>query len=220
MEPWTQEWIFLLRILLAILLGFLIGLERKMRCKEAGIRTHAIVAGGACLIMIVSKYGFFDVGEYDASRVAAQIVSGIGFIGAGMILYKRQAVSGLTTAAGIWTTAGIGMAAGSGLYILAAGATVIIVAVQCLLHLPWRVFRARQYHSFRIRYVYTGEETERIKELFGVKTFLKLNVERSGEETMCTALLSTDRAFGEDRVSGILGEYDFIRSVEVAEDNI
>ena len=105
----------LLNILLAVLLGFAIGYERKLRYKEAGIRTHTIVCVGSALIMVVSKYGFSDIQEYDASRVAAQIVSGIGFLGAGIIIYRKHEIHGLTTAAGVWATAGVGMAAGAGI---------------------------------------------------------------------------------------------------------
>ncbi len=118
----TDELIWLARIAYAVALGFAIGFERKLRFKEAGIRTHTIVCAGSALIMVVSKYAFSDIAEYDASRVAAQIVSGIGFLGAGMIIYRKQVVHGLTTAAGVWATAGVGMAAGGGLYIVAAGA--------------------------------------------------------------------------------------------------
>ena len=97
----TDELIWLARIAYAVALGFAIGLERKLRFKEAGIRTHTIVCAGSALIMVVSKYAFSDIAEYDASRVAAQIVSGIGFLGAGMIIYRKQVVHGLTTAAGV-----------------------------------------------------------------------------------------------------------------------
>ena len=108
---YEQELIYLLRLVISAVLGFAIGFERKARYKEAGVRTHTIVTVGSCIIMLVSKYGFEGA---DSARVAAQIVSGIGFIGAGMIVYKRQAIQGLTTAAGIWTTAGVGMAVGAG----------------------------------------------------------------------------------------------------------
>lgn len=130
---------FLLRLIVAGVCGSLIGYERKNRLKEAGVRTHMIVALGAALIMIVSKYGFADVVRLkgyglDPSRVAAQIVSGIGFLGAGMIFVRRQAVSGLTTAAGVWTTAGIGMAIGAKLYFVGIAATVLVLLVQIGLH--------------------------------------------------------------------------------------
>lgn len=129
---WQAELLF--RIVLACLLGCLIGCERRSRDKNAGMRTHAIVAMGAALIMIVSKYGFRDIPDYDASRVAAQIVSGVGFLGAGIIFVRNNSVSGLTTAAGIWTTAGVGMAAGAGTYFMAVSAAALIVATQIALH--------------------------------------------------------------------------------------
>ena len=112
---------------LALVLSSLIGLERELRQKSAGPRTHTLVGVGAALFMPVSKYGFFDVLSdevlLDPSRVAAQIVSGIGFIGGGLIFVRRDVVSGLTTAASIWLTAAIGMAAGGGLALLAVAAT-------------------------------------------------------------------------------------------------
>lgn len=124
----------LLRVFIACLLGGAIGYERKNRNKCAGIRTHAIVALGASLIMIVSKYGFTDIPSYDAARVAAQVVSGIGFLGAGIIFIRNNSVSGLTTAAGIWTTAGVGLAMGSGLYIIGIVVTFFVIIVQVVLH--------------------------------------------------------------------------------------
>ena len=111
------------RLVLAGVLGGLIGAEREYRAKVAGTRTHLLVALGAALIMLVSKHGFGGVG--DPGRVAAQIVSGIGFIGAGAIMVNKHAVHGLTTAAGIWVAAGIGMASASGLYVLAVAATLL-----------------------------------------------------------------------------------------------
>jgi hypothetical protein len=125
---------FLIKMILATSMGAIIGFERKSRNKEAGIRTHAIVALASALMIIVSKYGFFDVDEYDAARVAAQVVSGIGFLGAGLIFIKNNAVNGLTTAAGVWATAGIGLAMGAGLYAVAIFGTLLIVIVQILMH--------------------------------------------------------------------------------------
>lgn len=124
-----EEFKYLASVLVAVVLGFVIGYERKLRYKEAGIRTHTIVCVGSALIMVISKYGFGDSAEADAARVAAQIVSGVGFLGAGIIVYRKQEIHGLTTAAGVWATAGVGMASGAELYIVAAGATVIIVSV-------------------------------------------------------------------------------------------
>ncbi|MSS64198.1 MgtC/SapB family protein [Velocimicrobium porci] len=128
------EGILCLRILAACICGCVVGYERTNRYKEAGIRTHAIVALGAAMIMIISKYGFSDVNSYDAARVAAQIVSGVGFLGAGIIFVRNQSISGLTTAAGIWATSGIGMAIGAGLYIIGVVSTVLILLVQVVMH--------------------------------------------------------------------------------------
>jgi putative Mg2+ transporter-C (MgtC) family protein len=117
------------RLGLALALSAAIGLERELSQKAAGLRTYTLVGLGSALFMIVSKYGFFDVLEentvvLDPSRVAAQIVSGIGFIGAGLIFVRRDSVRGLTTAAGIWLTAAIGAACGASLTLLAIATTV------------------------------------------------------------------------------------------------
>jgi putative Mg2+ transporter-C (MgtC) family protein len=126
----TQE--FVLRIFIAALLGGAIGLEREYRAKEAGLRTHFLVGMGAALFMLMSMYGYGDVVgkpgyRVDPSRVAAQVVSGIGFIGAGTIIFQRHIVRGLTTAAGLWVTAAIGLTCGSGMYMLATAATVLVL---------------------------------------------------------------------------------------------
>ena len=131
-----MEYELILRIFIAALLGGLIGLEREYRAKEAGFRTHFLVALGSALFMVVSAYGFCDVqmdgmtSRWDVSRVASQVVSGIGFIGAGTIIFRKQEnmVSGLTTAAGLWVTAAIGLACGGGMYVLATGCTFLVLA--------------------------------------------------------------------------------------------
>lgn len=123
-------WDFVLRLFVAGLLGTVIGLDREYRAKEAGYRTHFLVSLGSALIMIVSQYGFQDIIQensvsLDPSRVAAQVVSGIGFLGAGTIIIQKQFVRGLTTAAGIWATAGIGLAVGAGMYGVGLAATLL-----------------------------------------------------------------------------------------------
>lgn len=125
---------YLLRIFIAMILGMLIGNERKNRNKAAGMRTHAMVALGAALMMVVSKYGFTDSVQGDGARLAAQVVSGVGFLGAGMIFVKNKSVSGLTTAAGVWTTAGIGMTVGAGMYWVGMLSAVLIVIMQNISH--------------------------------------------------------------------------------------
>ena len=111
---------FILRILAAAGMGAVIGLERELRSKEAGIRTHFLVALGSALFMIISAYGFegAQAGRFDVARVAAQVVTGIGFLGAGVIIFQKNSVHGLTTAAGLWVTAAIGLGCGGGMYVL------------------------------------------------------------------------------------------------------
>ena len=110
------EWI--LRILASIFFATVIGYERHRSYKEAGVRTHVLVALSTCLLMIISKYGFADTEKVDASRIAAGVVSGISFLGAGIIFERRGKIEGLTTAAGVFATGAIGMCFGAGMYLL------------------------------------------------------------------------------------------------------
>lgn len=135
--PSQFEFILVTRLLISVIIGVLIGLERTNRYKEAGIRTHAIVALGSCLLMILSKYGFQDTLDADHSRIAAQVVTGIGFLGAGMILVRKNTVSGLTTAAGIWTTSAVGMTIGAGMYFIGISTAFLIIIVQIVFHTKW-----------------------------------------------------------------------------------
>src|ERR1700691_3232780 len=133
-----QGWRQAGELALALVLSASIGLEREIRQKNAGLRTHTLVGVGAALFMLISKYGFTDVLEpglvvLDPSRMAAQIVSGVGFLGAGLIFVRRDSVRGLTTAASVWITAAVGSAAGAGLLVLAALATGMYMAVTLII---------------------------------------------------------------------------------------
>lgn len=209
-----EELEYLASVLLAVVLGFAIGYERKLRYKEAGIRTHTIVCAGSALIMVVSRYGFGDSVDADASRVAAQIVSGIGFLGAGIIVYRKHEIHGLTTAAGVWATSGVGMAAGAGMYLFAAGATVILIAVQCLMHVRCRFFQTKKYYQIKICFINGGEECGKIKELFRTDRFNRLVIERKGGETLYHATLNTDEEYSSARLQEIMAENPFIKSLE------
>ena len=125
---------YFIRILLAGVCGAAIGFERRKRFKDAGIRTHLILSIGCAVIMIVSKYAFKDTLDYDSARVASNIITGVGFLGAGVIFVKSGSVRGLTTAAGIWTTAAIGMAIGAGFYLLGIGVSILLILIQILLY--------------------------------------------------------------------------------------
>ena len=127
------NWVLITRLVVAGLFGGLIGLERELRAKEAGVRTHFIVALGSALFMIISQFAF-EGKQHDAARVAAQVVSGIGFIGAGVIIFQQNAVRGITTAAGLWVAAAIGMACGDGMYVVALSATLLTIFVMEMMH--------------------------------------------------------------------------------------
>ena len=145
----TMIWDFVWRLVLAALFGTIIGLDREYREKEAGFRTHFLVSLGRALMMIVSQYGFSEILTHDGvsldpSRIAAQVVSGIGFIGAGTIIFNHQIVRGLTTAASLWATAGIGLTAGAGMSWLALAATILTLVALEGLSLVFRSLGSRR----------------------------------------------------------------------------
>lgn len=145
----TMIWDFVWRLVLAALFGTIIGLDREYREKEAGFRTHFLVSLGSALMMIVSQYGFSEILTHDGvsldpSRIAAQVVSGIGFIGAGTIIFNHQIVRGLTTAASLWATAGIGLTAGAGMSWLALAATILALVALEGLSLVFRSLGSRR----------------------------------------------------------------------------
>ena len=130
-----MTWEYILRIVIAAILGGAIGLEREYRAKGAGFRTHFLVALGSALLMVLSQYGFMDLLKehsdlsirLDPARIAAQVVTGIGFIGAGTIIFQKHVIKGLTTAAGIWVVGAIGMTCGAGMYILSIATTILVL---------------------------------------------------------------------------------------------
>lgn len=128
------DWDLIFRLVAAGLLGGAIGFEREFRAKEAGVRTHFIVALGSALFMIISQFAF-EGRQHDAARVAAQVVSGIGFIGAGVIIFQRNVVRGVTTAAGLWVAAAIGLACGSRMYAVAVAAAALTVLCLEMMHM-------------------------------------------------------------------------------------
>ena len=142
-------WDFVWRLVLAALFGTIIGLDREYREKEAGFRTHFLVSLGSALMMIGSQYGLSEILTHDGvsldpSRIAAQVVCGIGFIGAGTIIFNHQIVRGLTTAASLWATAGIGLTAGAGMSWLALAATILTLVALEGLSLVFRSLGSRR----------------------------------------------------------------------------
>lgn len=181
---------FVLRLFIAGILGSIIGLDREYRAKEAGYRTHFLVSLGSALLMIVSQHGFGGILDtpnvnLDPSRIASQVVTGIGFIGAGTIILHKQTVRGLTTAAGIWATSAIGLAVGAGMYELGISATILtLIGLEVLGFL----FKSVGMKSSVVEFSTTDKETlNRLSKTFHSKDFLivsyQMNERQTGDTT-------------------------------------
>lgn len=184
---------FILRLFVAALLGSVIGLDREYRAKEAGYRTHFLVSLGSALMMIISQYGFTEVISghldqirYDPGRVAAQVVTGIGFIGAGAIILQRQIVRGLTTAAGLWATSGIGLAIGAGMYVLGISAMILtLIGLEALTF----VFKNVSMKSSVVEFITAKKETlNKLAKLFNSKDYVVVSYQLE-EKTSATGIV-------------------------------
>ena len=208
---------FVLRILVAGMLGGVIGLEREMRAKEAGFRTHFLVALGSALFMVVSQFGFADSINppgirLDPSRIAAQVVSGIGFIGAGTIIFQKHGVRGLTTAAGLWVTSAIGLGCGAGLYVVAAATTLLVLI--SLEAFNWFLHRFGARH---LSIVFSSPTTEAVKGVMEMLRKKDVDIETynmqekrtsNGDVYVVTIDLRVRRNKYEKRIIDFLGEFE------------
>jgi putative Mg2+ transporter-C (MgtC) family protein len=216
-------WTFFLRLMVATAMGAAIGLEREYHAKEAGLRTHLLVALGSCLFMILSAYAFDaflskDHVSFDPSRIASQVVTGIGFIGAGTIILQKQAVRGLTTAAGLWVTAAIGLACGVGMYGIAAITTVIVLASLGLINvfLPYVSQRERRITFLVEDYAVITEVLESLRK----EKIIVLNYEmhKDAEENNGKMLVSLEvRMQRYDNVKGITSILRNFEKVEIVQ---
>ncbi len=209
-----QNMEFVIRILVSCMCGFVLGVERSRRFKEAGVRTHMIVCVGAALIMIVSKYGFEDLSKEiyngtraaDPARLAAQVVSGVGFLGAGMIFKNGGSVTGLTTAAGIWAAAGIGLAVGAGMYMLGILVTIAIASIQMLMHIVTVGADAYKHCNIDILVESLFNFDEKFRDLmkqYGA-TLVEFRITREVNGIRYNATLKTKKAITSDDVSAVL----------------
>lgn len=178
---------YLLRMVIAAVCGGIIGFERSRRRKEAGLRTHIIVAVGAALLMIVSKYGFMDILDtpgmrVDASRIAANVITGISFLGAGMIFVRDVSIRGLTTAAGIWSMAGIGLAIGAGMYFVGVFATMLILLIQIFTHGQLKKLDGPIYETFSITYENMPDGLEQLKQQLKDRNILIHHIQMEKKE--------------------------------------
>ncbi len=215
---------YFLALITATVCGAAIGVERTLRQKEAGIRTHIIVAMGSALIMIVSKYGFFDIVNLqgiegninlDGARLAAQVVTGISFLGAGIIVYKGT-VKGLTTAAGVWTTAGIGLAAGAGMYGIAVYATLIILGVQIVIH---RILPVENTSTTAVsmKLVDDAESVEKITSIFKEEGYelISNSVEKKNEKLVCLFVIKSRSHINPEDISRLFTNNEYVLSVSI-----
>lgn len=214
---WTKDvWHFIVRMLIAIVCGLAIGVERKSRSKEAGIRTHAIVCLASCLFMILSKYLaaplFSDITgnnfDGDATRIASQVVTGIGFLGAGIIMYRRDVMHGLTTAAGVWATAAIGMAIGSGFIVTGVCATAMILLLQFIFHLPIKAFTTRHIAIIRMQiWVENDDILPQIMEKIGAKKVSSYKAKQVGESLIATVEVPTTEELDPNKFNSLIREF-------------
>ncbi len=213
---------YIIRMLVASICGGIIGLERSRRQKDAGIRTHMIVALGAAMIIIVSKYGFFDILQYeglraDASRIASNVVTGVGFLGAGVIFVKDISIKGLTTAAGIWSTAGVGLAIGAGMYPLGIAASLIMVVSQLFLH---RYF-SKLENTANEFVVYVTDTKDSVKNLKAKLTeknihIEKCNITRNQDSTLRLDItVKKSRTISMDEIMLLIEQDESIISVDI-----
>ena len=214
---WNKDvWHFIVRMLVSIVCGFAIGLERKSRSKEAGIRTHAIVCLASCLFMILSKYLtaplFSDISgnsfDGDATRIAAQVVTGIGFLGAGIIMYRRDVMHGLTTAAGIWATSAIGMAIGGGFIVTGVCATAIILLLQLVFHLPIKAFTTRHIALIKMQiWVENDDVLNQILEKLGTNKVSSYKVKQAGESLIANVEVATMDSLDPIQFNALIREF-------------
>lgn len=214
---------YLARVIIGGILGIFMGIERSHRQKEAGIGTHFIVACAAALLTCISLWFKKDAGDMgDGARIAAQIVSGIGFLGAGMIFFRRESMRGLTTAAGIWATAAIGMCTATGMYLLAFGTTITIILFQTLNHSKLAKRDAR--HLLLVRLEYNDKINERMREFFGFHNFHRFKITSkgntaSGEKPVTVeAVIRTRKPCTVDVIAKFIRENPEIESIERLED--
>jgi putative Mg2+ transporter-C (MgtC) family protein len=215
----------LIRLVSAALLGSIIGLERERILWAAGIRTHMLVCVGSCLIMIVSQYGFANVLTeknviLDPSRIAAQVVSGIGFLGAGSILARGEIVKGLTTAASIWTVAAIGLAVGGGLYLAAGSSTIIILIILAGIKPLEEAYRSRNQScqlKIEVESGFLTPESLRATLNLRVSQVKRFIVENRGNQGSDELLVLLNKVSSQDiaSFSRRLNELDGVKSVTI-----
>ena len=189
LDATPQIWKILIRLVCAIIAGFLIGFESRSRWKDAGIKTQTILCFTACLLMIISKYGFYELSkfegiQYDASRVSSTIISGLCFIGAGMVFTKQNAIKGLTTAVSLCLTIAIGMCFGSGLIVTGITVTILELLLQKFLHNSKGLFTSKKLILVNAKFYCEDGYIDRFKEIFAIDHFVAFKITKEGEKVI------------------------------------
>lgn len=207
------EFILFYRMLLAAGCGLAVGYERKYHLKSAGVKTHVIVSLASALMMEVSKYGFSDLAAGDGSRVAAQVVSGISFLGAGIIIKRNQNVEGLTTAAGIWMMSGIGLAIGAGMYWIGCACTVLYILFNFCIR-----FLEKRHKTYQETYLLEIDSADAVRKIIrecGKGKVMENTVKKEGDSLFMVSLflVFADRKAQEDWELDVLSD-SHVRSFE------
>ena len=216
-------WILILRLVLSAIAGFAIGCERRYRLKDAGIKTHTIMCVTACLLMIISKYGFYELSKfegisYDTSRVASNIATGLCFIGSGMLLYKKDNIKGLTTAVGMCLTMAIGMSFGAGLIITGTFVTIFTIILQLILHLPFSFFKNKDAIIVRAQFIVNGNYIDHFKEKFNISKFIKFKTFVDNDDLIAEVeFIYTDKIHSEELIDMIKDEKEILMFEKIEE---
>lgn len=210
---WQTELIFLLRIAIGGLLGLAIGIERTRRQKEAGMGTHFTVGLASALFTCIG-YAFDEFG--DAARIAAQVVTGIGFLGAGIIFFRRESLHGLTTAAIIWCTAAIGMCCGTGMYILASVCALLVIIVQLILHT--KPFKKHGQRLLLVRFYNSDELQKTLQMFFGITQFHRYKITRVDSRLVVEAVIRPNQNYHAEKINNFIENNEEMISIERLED--
>ena len=210
---------YILRLAVATILGLLIGIERSAHAKQVGMRTHAIVALSSSLLMIISKYAFADSANFDSSRVAAGVIAGIGFLGAAIITYRRDALHGSTTAAGIFATAAIGLSIGSGMFVTGIVATLVLILIQYALRFNRYILRRSRKCLVKVQADLSKPEYfEEVKKEVSISKITKLRTEKKDGKTIGYIDAFSSEYLSENRILQIMNESEIIHSLELIEE--
>ena len=217
LNNFQMEWVY--QLLFAAFLGTIIGYERHYESKEAGIRTHTFVAMASALLVIVSKYGFLDTERFDSARIASSIISGIGFLGAGVIFVRKDVIHGLTTAAGIWATSAVGMCVGAKMYVI-GGISAILMIIMQLVFKSNNFRRMPRTHASLLIRVEQGTSIRDLDDAFKSLGYLCLDNkiikdnDNDGRWIIMTEVVS-QKDIEPEQLLRELRKMDFIKTIEI-----